>query len=52
MAEAGCSEDLIASVSGHKNMQEIRTYTQGANKARMAQMAMTQTLAAFPGTRR
>ena len=48
MAEAGCSEDYIASISGHKDMREIRTYVQAANKAKMATEGMTKTLAAFP----
>ena len=47
MAEAGCSEDYIASISGHKDLREIRTYVQAANKARMAQ-GMALTLARFP----
>jgi integrase len=50
MAEAGCSEEFIASVSGHKDMREIRTYTRAANKARMAKEGMALTLARFPGT--
>ena len=28
MAEAGCSEDYIASISGHRDMREIRKYGQ------------------------
>jgi integrase len=48
MAEAGCSEDFIASISGHKDMREIRTYVQAANKARMAGEGMAKTLALFP----
>jgi integrase len=52
MAEAGCSEDYIASISGHKNMREIRTYVQAANKARMAGEGMAKTLALFPETGR
>lgn len=48
MAEAGCSEDFIASISGHKDMREIRTYVQAANKARMASEGMAKTLAHFP----
>jgi integrase len=48
MAEAGCSEDYIASISGHRDTREIRTYVQAANKARMATDGMAQTLAAFP----
>jgi integrase len=52
MAEAGCSEDYIASISGHKDMREIRTYVQAANKAHMATEGMAMTLAAFPQTER
>jgi integrase len=48
MAEAGCSEDYIASISGHRDTREIRTYVAAANKARMARVGMKQTLAAFP----
>jgi integrase len=49
MAEAGCSEDFIASISGHKDYREIRTYVQAANKAKMATDGMARTLAHFPG---
>jgi integrase len=52
MAEAGCSEDYIASVSGHKNMDEIRTYVRSANKRRMADAAMTAVLTMFPAKER
>ena len=52
MAEAGCSEDFIASISGHKDMREIRTYVQAANKASMATEGMERTLARFPGSRK
>lgn len=48
MAEAGCSEDFIASISGHRDYREIRTYVQAANKARMATEGMARTLAMFP----
>jgi len=48
MAEAECSEDLIASISGHRDYREIRKYVQAANKAKMATAGMTKTLAAFP----
>jgi integrase len=48
MAEAGCSEDYIASISGHKDYREIRKYVQAANRAKMATKGMAQTLAAFP----
>jgi integrase len=48
MAEAGCSEDYIASISGYKDYREIRTYVQAANRARMATDGMARTLAMFP----
>src|SRR6516162_5879375 len=48
MAEAGCSEDYIASISGHRDTREIRKYVQAANKARMATDGMARTLAMFP----
>jgi integrase len=44
LAEMGCSEDYIASISGHTDMREIRTYVQAANKARMATEAMAKVL--------
>ena len=48
MAEAGCSEDYIASISGHRDTREIRKYVQAANKAKMATDGMARTLAHFP----
>jgi integrase len=48
MAEAGCSEDYIASISGHRDYREIRKYVQAANKAKMATDGMARTLAMFP----
>jgi integrase len=50
MAEAGCSEDYIASISGHRDMREIRKYVEAANKAKMATEGMAKTLAAFPAS--
>ena len=52
MAEVGCSEEYIASISGHRNMDEIRTYVRAANKARMADAGMKATLAHFPGNKK
>ncbi|MGA2311896.1 MAG: tyrosine-type recombinase/integrase [Xanthobacteraceae bacterium] len=48
MAEAGCSEDYIASISGHTDMREIRRYVAAANRAKMATAGMAKTLALFP----
>jgi integrase len=47
MAESGCSEDYIASISGHRDYREIRKYVQAANKAKMATDGMARTLAMF-----
>ena len=51
MAEAGCSEDFIASISGHRDYREIRTYVQAVNNARMATEGMARVLEMFPGER-
>jgi integrase len=48
MAESGCSEDYIASISGHTDMRIIRQYVRAANKAKMADAAMAKVLAMFP----
>ena len=48
MAEAGCSEDYIASISEHKDYRKIRKYVQAANGAKMATAGVARTLAAFP----
>jgi hypothetical protein len=42
MAEAGCSEDFIASISGHKDMREIKVYVAAANKARQLRTRYTR----------
>ena len=51
MAEAGCSEDFIASISGHRDYREIRTYVQAANKTRMATEGMARVLEMFPAVK-
>jgi integrase len=47
MAESDCTEDQIAAMSGHTNMDEIRTYVRAANKAKMAAEGQRKTLARF-----
>jgi integrase len=47
MAESDCTEDQIAAMSGHTNMDEIRTYVRAANKAKMAAQGMAKVLAKF-----
>lgn len=40
LAEAGCSEHLIMSVTGHATSEMVQRYTRGANQATMAQAAI------------
>jgi integrase len=48
LAEAGCSEHEIASISGHESLAEVRRYTRAASRAKLAKSAMTTVAAAFP----
>jgi integrase len=43
LAEAGCSANEIASISGHKSLAEVERYTRAADQARMARRAITRT---------
>jgi integrase len=45
LAEAGCSANVIAAISGHKSLNEVERYTVAANQERMARMGV-QTLIA------
>jgi integrase len=52
LAEAGCSANLIAAVSGHRSLREVQRYTEAADQARMARSAMeavTRTSSVKPG---
>ncbi|HKA64882.1 MAG TPA: tyrosine-type recombinase/integrase, partial [Methyloceanibacter sp.] len=40
LAEAGCSEKVIASISGHASMREVERYTKAADQKRMAEAGM------------
>jgi integrase len=40
LAEAGCSANEIAAISGHATLREIERYTKAADQARMARAAM------------
>jgi integrase len=42
LAEAGCSANEIAAISGHKSLNEVARYTRAADQARMARNAMTR----------
>jgi integrase len=42
LAEAGCSANEIASISGHATLKEVERYTRAADQARMARNAMAR----------
>jgi integrase len=43
LAEAGCSANEIAAISGHATLSEVQRYTRAADQARMARNAMART---------
>jgi integrase len=40
LAEAGCSANVIASISGHTTLREVERYTKAADQERMAREGM------------
>jgi integrase len=42
LAEAGCSANEIAAISGHATLQEVARYTKAVDQARMAKNAMAR----------
>ena len=42
LAEAGCSEKLIAAISGHRTLRMVQKYTQAADQERMATEAFAR----------
>lgn len=48
LAEAGCSANVIASISGHVSLREVERYTQAADQKRMAAAGMATVTKAFP----
>ena len=42
LAEAGCSVNEIAAISGHATLREIERYTKAADQERMARNALTR----------
>jgi hypothetical protein len=42
LAEAGCSANEIAAISGHVTLSEVQRYTKAADQARMARNAMVR----------
>jgi integrase len=51
LAEAGCSANVIAAISGHASLHEVQRYTAAADQARMARTAISTVASAFPSTR-
>jgi integrase len=50
LAEAGCSANVIAAISGHKSLNEVQRYTAAADQLRMARTGMEAMRKAFPVT--
>ena len=48
LAEAGCSEHEIASISGHESLAEVQRYTKAARQAKLARAAIATVTEAFP----
>jgi integrase len=49
LAEAGCSANEIAALSGHSSLREVERYTRAADQARMARNALAKTRTATSG---
>lgn len=48
LAEAGCSANEIAAISGHTSLREVERYTKAAEQKRMAKAAISTVAEAFP----
>jgi len=48
LAEAGCSANEIAAISGHATLREVARYTKAVDQARMARNAMARTKTETP----
>src|SRR5262249_40240087 len=46
LAEAGCSANEIAAISGHRSLSEVERYTREADQARLASQAIERQLRA------
>jgi len=51
LAEAGCSANLIASISSHRSLREVQRYMAAADQARMARSAIETVASALPPKR-
>ena len=50
LAEAGCTEKQIASITGHRSLAEVARYTRKADQKRLARQAMATQEENNPGT--
>jgi integrase len=46
LAEAGCTAPQIMSISGHKNLKEVQTYIEAADRLGLARVAMQKQVTA------
>jgi len=51
LAEAGCTEHEIASITGHASLREITRYTKAADQKRLAAAAMAKVKAGTSGVK-
>jgi integrase len=51
LAEAGCSANEIAAISGHASLKEVQRYTAAADQTRMAMNAVARLAADRTATR-
>jgi hypothetical protein len=52
LAEAGCSANVIAAISGHVSLREVQRYTAAADQKRMARTAIDTVISAFPASKK
>jgi integrase len=45
LAEAGCSANVIAAISGHTSLREVERYTRAADQERMARAGIAAIIA-------
>src|SRR5205814_1675625 len=50
LAEAGCSANEIAAITGHATLQEVSRYTKAAEQRKLALAAMRRLTAGMPTT--
>jgi integrase len=48
LAEAGCSANVIASISGHTSLREVQRYTAAAEQRRLAEQGIAMMVPAVP----